>query len=83
MTIPKLKLICIDDVTDILNFGDGVKELTWGKEYQIQSFYEAHEDGRQYISLINDKGKSNDYLSDRFTTLELFRDLQLNKLGIN
>ena len=82
MTIPKLKLICIDDVTDILNFGDGVKELTWGKEYQIQSFYEAHEDGRQYISLINDKGKSNDYLSDRFVSLERFREIQLEKLGI-
>ena len=78
-----MKLICIDDVTDILQFGDGIKELTFGKEYEIKSFYEAHEDGRQYISLINDKGKSNDYLSDRFTTLELFRDLQLNKLGIN
>ena len=77
-----MKLICIDDVTDILNFGDGVKELTWGKEYQIQGFYEAHEDGRQYISLINDKGKSNDYLSYRFVTLESFRELQLNKLGI-
>ena len=77
-----MKLICIDGETDILNFGDGVKELTWGKEYQIQSFYEAHEDGRQYISLINDKGKSNDYLSDRFVSLERFREIQLEKLGI-
>lgn len=82
MNIPKLKLICIDDVTDILNFGDGVKELTWGKEYQIQGFYEAHEDGRQYISLINDRGTSNDYIVDRFVSLERFREIQLEKLGI-
>jgi len=82
MTIPKLKLICIDDVTDILNFGDGVKELTWGKEYQIQGLYEAHEDGRQYISLINDRGTSNDYIVDRFVSLERFREIQLEKLGI-
>jgi hypothetical protein len=76
-----MKLICIDDETDILNFGDGIKELTFGKEYQILSVYEST-NGRQYISLINDKGKSNDYLSDRFVTLETFRELQLNKLGI-
>ena len=77
-----MKLICIDDETDALNFGDGVKELTFGKEYEIKSFYEAHEDGRQYISLINDKGESNDYLISRFATLQVFRDTQLNKLGI-
>jgi hypothetical protein len=76
-----MKLICIDDETDILNFGDGIKELTFGKEYQILSVYEST-NGRQYISLINDKGESNDYLSDRFVTLETFRELQLNKLGI-
>jgi hypothetical protein len=76
-----MKLICIDDETDILNFGDGIKELTFGKEYQILSVYEST-NGRQYISLINDKGKSNDYLSDRFVTLETFRELQLNKLRI-
>jgi hypothetical protein len=76
-----MKLICIDDETDILNFGDGIKELTFGKEYQILSVYEST-NGRQYISLINDKGKSNDYLSDRFVALETFRELQLNKLRI-
>lgn len=27
-TMRKISKICIDDVTDILNFGDGVKELT-------------------------------------------------------
>ena len=74
-----MKLICIDDETDILNFGDGIKELTFGKEYQILSVYEST-NGRQYISLINDKGESNDYLSDRFVTKEEFRELQLNKI---
>ena len=77
-----MKLICIDDRTDSLNFGDGVKELTFGKEYEIKSFYEAHADGRQYISLINDSGKSSDYLIDRFVTLGVFREMQLSKLGI-
>lgn len=77
-----MKLICIDDVTDSLNFGDGVKELTFGKEYKIISFYEKKPDGRQYIALINDKGLSNDYLISRFTTLQVFRELQLKKLGI-
>lgn len=33
-----MKLICIDDVTDILGFGDVVKELTYGKTYEILSF---------------------------------------------
>lgn len=77
-----MKLICIDNVTDSLNFGDCVKELTFGKEYEIISFYEKKPDGRQYISLINDKGLSNDYLINRFTTLQVFRELQLKKLGI-
>jgi hypothetical protein len=27
----KINKMCIDDVTDILNFGDGIKELTYGK----------------------------------------------------
>jgi hypothetical protein len=27
----KINKMCIDDVTDI-NFGDGIKELTYGKE---------------------------------------------------
>ena len=77
-----MKLICIDDRTDSLNFGGSVKELTFGKEYKIKSFYEAYQDGRQYISLINDRGISNDYLIDRFVTLQVFREIQLSKLGI-
>jgi hypothetical protein len=79
--ITNMKLICIDDETDILNFGDDIKELTFGKEYQIKSHYDST-NGRRYYSLVNDKGESNDYLSDRFITLETFRELQLNKLGI-
>ena len=79
-----MKLICIDDETDILNFGDGVKELTWGKEYEIKNSFlmcsMSRGDVRQYISLINDKGKSNDYLYDRFVTLETFREIKLNKI---
>lgn len=76
-----MKLICIDSETDILNFGDGVKELTFGKEYQINSHYDST-NGKRYYSLINDRGISNGYLSDRFVTKEDFRKIQLNKIGI-
>jgi hypothetical protein len=76
-----MRLICIDDETDILNFGDGVKELTWGKEYQINSHYDST-NGKRYYSILNDKGVGDDYLSDRFVTLEKFREIQLNKIGI-
>ncbi len=76
-----MRLICIDDETDILNFGDGVKELTWGKEYQINSHYDST-NGKRYYSILNDKGVGNYYLSDRFVTLEKFREIQLNKIGI-
>jgi hypothetical protein len=76
-----MRLICIDDETDILNFGDGVKELTYGKEYQINSHYDST-NGKRYYSILNDKGVGNDYLSDRFVTLEKFREIQLNKIGI-
>lgn len=76
-----MRLICIDDETDILNFGDGVKELTYGKEYQINSHYDST-NGKRYYSILNDKGVGNDYLSNRFVTLERFREIQLNKIGI-
>jgi hypothetical protein len=76
-----MRLICIDDETDILNFGDGVKELTYGKEYQINSHYDST-NGKRYYSILNDKGVGNDYLSDRFVSLEKFREIQLNKIGI-
>ena len=76
-----MRLICIDDETDILNFGDGVKELTWGKEYQINSHYDST-NGKRYYSILNDKGVGNDYLSDRFVSLDKFREIQLNKIGI-
>jgi hypothetical protein len=73
----------MDDRTDVLNFGDGSKELTWGKKYQVITFYPTHEDGRQYISIINDKGSYNDYLMSRFATIERFRELQLDRLEID
>ena len=82
INIEGCKLICIDDETDALNFGDGIKELTFGKEYHIIADYLYNVNGRRYVSLINDKGKSNDYLIDRFVTLEVFREIKLNQLGI-
>ena len=57
------------------------EQVTWGKEYQINSHYDST-NGRRYYSLINDRGIGNDYNSDRFVTKEEFRTLQLNKLGI-
>jgi hypothetical protein len=75
-----MKLICIDDATDPGTYG--VKELTWGKTYEILSFYEKKEDGRQFIKLINDRGHYTDYLIDRFISLAGFRELQLKSLGI-
>jgi c-di-AMP phosphodiesterase-like protein len=55
--------------------------LTYGKEYQINSHYDST-NGKRYYSILNDKGVGNDYLSDRFVTLEKFREIQLNKIGI-
>ena len=73
-------LICIDPVTDILNFGnDTTPELTYGKIYYME-LYEPKEDGRQYVRLINDKLISNDYLITRFVTIEEFRDIKIDKL---
>jgi hypothetical protein len=77
-----MRLICIDDDS---------KELTWGKEYEINSSYYSVSywdrsmapplsNMKIYYSLFNDKGEFNDYLSDRFVTLKEFRERQLNKL---
>jgi hypothetical protein len=70
-----MKLICID--TNSLHFD----ELTYGKEYQINSHYDST-NGKRYYSLINDKGIGDDYISDRFVNKEQFRNIQLNRIGI-
>lgn len=75
-----MKLVCIDPVTDALNFGSGEPELTLGKEYEIIRWYEKKEDGRQFIGIINDSNILSEYLISRFTTKVLWRDNQLNKL---
>ena len=80
-----MKLICIDDVTDILNFGDGRKELTLYKEYEIIEKYidytgDVDSWHRIQVSIINDLGIKNEYLLSRFVTREEFRELQLNQL---
>lgn len=72
-----MKLICIDDVTDILKFGNGLKELTYGKEYEVLSIYSNR---RPQIRIINDLGINNDYLMSRFVTQQEFRDMRINKL---
>jgi hypothetical protein len=77
-----MKMICIDDETDILKFGDGTKELTCGRQYEILAFYLPKEDREQQVQVINDRGIKNDYLLSRFVTLEKFREERLNDLGI-
>ena len=70
--------VCIDDVTDILGFGDGVKELTYGKRYEVIDF---STNGRtNYVNIINDKGVRNEYCFDRFVTIKEFRELRIKKL---
>lgn len=44
------KVICIDDVVDILGFGKRDKELTYGKLYEITSFYEKKPDSTSKIN---------------------------------
>lgn len=73
-----MNLICIDDVTDILNFGDGIKELTYGKEYHIRRFPQSER--HSYVSIINDKGVINEYFRSRFVTREEYRDIKINKV---
>ncbi len=75
-----MKLICIDDVTDILGFGDGVKELTYGKSYKVIKFYVVEQGRHQQVNIINDLGISNDYRLDRFVSLKRWREIQLNKI---
>ena len=80
-----MKVICIDDITDILNFGDGRKELTLYKEYEIIEKYidytgDVDSWHRIQVSIINDLGIKNEYLLSRFVTREEFRELQLNEL---
>jgi len=80
--VMKDKVICIDDVTDILNFGDGIKELTYGKEYEIIERYYQIECDRLQISIINDIGIKNEYRLSRFVTLEEWRENRLKEIGI-
>ena len=75
-----MRLICIDHITDVLNFGNGEPELTYGKEYEVTRWFDKHEDGRQFIGIINDSGKRNEYLITRFVTKEKWRDKQINKI---
>ena len=73
----KLKLICIDPMTDILNLGNGKPELTYGKEYKIERWFTKSEDGRQFIGIINDSNERNEYLITRFVTRTKWRDMQI------
>lgn len=75
-----MKLVCIDDVVDILKFGNGKKELTYGKEYDILLFYQEVEGRPRQVCIINDIGKKSDYRLDRFVSIDQYRDIQINKI---
>ena len=76
-----MKVVCIDDTTDILGFGNGEKELTFGKTYLVNWEY-ITTDGRLFYHIINDLGKGVEYLSTRFIKPEEFREKKLTELGI-
>ena len=75
-----MNLICIYPETDILKFGNGEKELTYGKEYQIILTYQSTEGRNQQVVIVNDLGRSGDYRLDSFITTEEYRDLQITKI---
>jgi hypothetical protein len=77
------KLICIDD-SDPLGICNFRIKPTYGKEYLVR--YRITLSGVEYadVELMNDKGKPTGivYRKNSFSTLEEFREKQLNKLGI-
>ena len=75
-----MKLICIYEVTDILDFGSGNPELTYGKEYEIIREFERLEDGRQFVGIRNDSNVISEYLISRFVTKDEFRKRQIEKI---
>ena len=75
-----MKLICIYEVTDILDFGNDNPELTYGKEYEIIREFERLEDGRQFVGIRNDSNVITEYLISRFITKDIFRQTQIEKI---
>ena len=75
-----MKLICIYEVTDILDFGNGNPELTYGKEYEIVREFERLENGRQFVGIRNDSNVLTEYLVSRFVTKDIFRQTQIEKI---
>lgn len=75
-----MKLICIYEVTDILDFGSGDPELTYGKEYEIIRKFKRLEDGRQFVGIRNDSNVLTEYLISRFVTKDEFRKRQIEKI---
>ena len=80
LTTRNMKLICIYEVTDILDFGSGDPELTYGKEYEILREFNRLEDGRQFVGIRNDSNVKTEYLISRFVTRDEFRKRQIEKI---
>lgn len=74
-----ITLICIDDRVDLLGFGSGGKELTFGKKYSIR-WAQTVDNGRTYVSIINDLGKESEYLLSRFVDESDYRDIKIDQL---
>ena len=75
----KTKVICVST--------GRVPELTLHKIYDGFIFHPLKEDCGFYdststIQVVNDKNKVTTYKSERFMTLDEYRELKLNELGI-
>lgn len=68
----KTKVICVST--------GRVPELTLHKIYDGFIFHPLKEDST--IQVVNDKNKVTTYKSERFMTLDEYRELKLNELGI-
>ena len=68
----KTKVICVST--------GRVPELTLHKIYDGFIFHPLKEDST--IQVVNDKNKVTTYKSERFMTLDEWRELKLNELGI-
>jgi hypothetical protein len=68
----KTKVICVST--------GRVPELTLHKIYDGFIFHPLREDST--IQVVNDKNKVTTYKCERFMTLDEYRELKLNELGI-
>lgn len=71
-----MKVVCIDNTKD----GVKVTNLTRGKVYD--SLTDIIDTSKYRIIIVNDKGSKEWYNNELFISLEVWREKQLNDLGI-